>query len=78
MIFDYSKLRGRIIEKYGTYNAFAADFGISPSLLSRKLCNEIGFSREEIKRCANLLDFGLDEYGEYFFTEKVQDVRLSC
>lgn len=78
MIFDYSKLRGRIIEKFGTYSAFAEAFCITPSLLSRKLGNEVGFSREEIKRCATLLDFGLDEYGEYFFTEKVQDVRQSC
>lgn len=77
MVFDYSKLRGRIVEKYGTIGAFADDFGISRSLMSRKLNNEIGFSRPEIKRCGMLLGFDSTEYGTYFFDEKVQDVRLS-
>ncbi len=77
MVFDHSKLRGRIIEKYGTIGAFADDFGIARPLMSRKLNNEIGFSRQEILRCGMLLGFDSSEYGKYFFTEKVQDVRLS-
>ncbi len=37
MKFEYLKLRGRIIEKYGTIGAFADEVGISRTQMSKKL-----------------------------------------
>ena len=37
MAFNYSKLRGRIIEKYGSQSDFAKAFGCSDRTLSLKM-----------------------------------------
>ena len=34
MGFEYNKLRGRIVEKYGTQAKFAQELGISPTAMS--------------------------------------------
>ena len=34
---DYSKLRGRIVEKYGKYHVFADALGVSTHTLSNRL-----------------------------------------
>ena len=66
-MYDYSKLRGRIVEKYGTITAFAGVLGISKTTISLKLKNEIGFSRDDIVKWAELLKIPEDEYTLYFF-----------
>ena len=66
-MYDYSKLRGRIVEKYGTITAFARVLGISKTTVSLKLKNEIGFSRDDIVEWSELLDIPEEEYTLYFF-----------
>ena len=66
-MYDYSKLRGRIVEKYGTITAFAGTLGISKTTISLKLKNEIGFSRDDIVKWAELLAIPEEEYTLYFF-----------
>ena len=66
-MYDYSKLRGRIVEKYGTITAFAGVLGISKTTVSLKLKNEIGFSRDDIVEWSELLDIPEEEYTLYFF-----------
>lgn len=66
-MYDYSKLRGRIVEKYGTITAFAGVLGISKTTASLKLKNEIGFSRDDIVEWSELLDIPEEEYTLYFF-----------
>ena len=46
--FDYRRLKGRIIEKYGTFTAFAAATGQKKSNLSAKLHNNVRISFEEV------------------------------
>lgn len=70
MTYDYSKLIGRIVEKYGTRSAFAARLGISNKSLSSKLCNRIGFKQSEIRHTSELLDISDDDIGKYFFCER--------
>lgn len=72
MNFDYSKLRGRIREYYGTEASFAANLGIGRVSLSKRLNNELDFSRIEILRTRDLLNIPTEEIGDYFFKEKVQ------
>ena len=70
--FDYSKLRGRIREKYGTEDSFSDVIGLSNPALSSKLNNKVGFRSEEIERCCNLLEIPDHEIKLYFFTLKTK------
>lgn len=66
-MFHYNKLRGRIIEKYGTLKDFAANIGTSYVSVSKKICGKTGFSQEDIVKWSEYLDIKPDEYSIYFF-----------
>ena len=66
--FDYSKLRGRIVEKFGTQQAFAIDLGISDCSISTKLNGHSYFTQLEIAKAIKLLDISEEEVTSYFFT----------
>lgn len=72
MGFDYGKLRGRIIEKYGSCRAFGAAMGHSGVWVSTRLNNVVPWSTDEIKdACApDKLDIAPAEIPAYFFTPK--------
>lgn len=72
--FDYSKLRGRIREKYGKEGAFAEALGISPKSLSDWLNNKKYWKHEFISVAIELLEIPDSEVGAYFFTRLVQTV----
>lgn len=72
MVYDYSKLRGKIIEKFGNNSNFANKLGISERTLSLKLHNKIAFKQTEIDNAVNLLEIPITEIPEYFFAKKVQ------
>ena len=65
----YSKLRGRICEKFRTQGAFAEAIGISVSTLSAKLSGKVEWTRIEMKRTCDVLDIPLALVGDYFFTD---------
>lgn len=79
MAFDYSKLIGRIIEKYGTRSNFAKKYGISMNSLSSKLNNHTRFTADDIIKISskNFLDIPDMELKDYFFTEKVEKNRTN-
>jgi transcriptional regulator with XRE-family HTH domain len=56
MVWDYSKLRGKIKEKYGTQEAFASAIGISATSLSLKLNNEREFTQAEMNASIEALE----------------------
>ena len=74
-MFDYSKLIGRIVEKFGTRRAFAETIGISENSMSQKLSNKMAITTDDIKEWSKpeFLDIHCDEIGVYFFTLKVQE-----
>lgn len=72
MMFDYSKLRGRIVEKYGCQRNFAEAFPMSERTLSLKLNNLVFFKQPEIHRACQLLDIPNTDIPAYFFVFKVQ------
>ncbi len=72
MFFDYSKLAGRIREKFGTQKAFAKALGISEGALSLKMTGYHYFSQAEIGKAAMLLRLEPGTVTDYFFTEKVK------
>nr|WP_207746298.1 DUF739 family protein [Enterocloster bolteae] len=71
VVFDYSKLRGRIVEKYGTQRRFAMENQLSDRSMSLKLNNDIRLSQEEIMKWCELLDIDTQEIPVYFFAQKV-------
>ena len=66
-MYSYSKLKGRITEKYGTQAALAEALGISIVSVSKKLKGRTGFSQEDIEAWSALLDISKSEYPDYFF-----------
>lgn len=68
---EYRKLRGRIIEKYGTLNAFFETLDISRVQASKKINGNAGFSQDDIWDWCNRLDISTDEIGSFFYAHKV-------
>lgn len=67
MDYTYDKLRGRIIEKYGSQEKFAEVIGISSNSMSKKMNGKIGFSQKDIVKWSELLDIDKAEISSYFF-----------
>lgn len=71
MAFDFSKLKGKITEKYGSQQNFAKEYGISENSLSLKLTNKMRFTSDDIIKISDMLEIPKEEVGVYFFTIKV-------
>lgn len=67
MDFNYSKLKGRIVEKYGTQGKFADALGVHQLTVSRKLNGENSFSRNDILTWAEMLSIDRKDIVSYFF-----------
>lgn len=72
MTKDFSRLSGKIVEKYGTQYNFAIAIGLSERSLSQKLNNRVGWRDEEIERAIQLLGLDINDIPAYFFTKVVQ------
>ncbi|MBO6293311.1 MAG: DUF739 family protein [Selenomonas sp.] len=72
MSFNYAKLKGRIVEKYGSQAAFSKALGVSERTLSLKINNKIFFTQGEIKRASELLGIDMSNIDMYFFAQDVQ------
>lgn len=72
MCFDYSKLRGRIVEKLGSQRKLADRLGISKTVFSQKMTGNIRFTTDDITKISSILDIPSAEIGVYFFTPKVK------
>jgi hypothetical protein len=64
---NYAKLRGRIIEKFGSQSAFAAAMGWREALLSAKLNNKSEWAISESMKACELLEIPMSEAHQYFF-----------
>lgn len=69
--YEYGKLRGRIIEKFGTSGAFAKAFPMSERTLSLKMNSKRSWSQKQMARACELLEIAQHEMSDYFFTQKV-------
>ena len=66
--YDYSKLRGRIVEKKGNIKKFSSDLGISETSLSNKLNNKTSFTQDEILESIFILEIDNKCIKDYFFS----------
>lgn len=71
MVYDYSKLRGKIVEVFGSAREFAAAFPMSERALSLKMNGGRGWSQTQITRAMELLGISQDEIPAYFFVQRV-------
>lgn len=71
-MFEYSKLRGKIREFFGTEKEFAKALGISKTSLSAKLNGHVEFTQSEIASSVVLLEIPHDSIHILFFNEKVK------
>ena len=67
MAYEYPKLRGRIVEKFGSQEEFAKAIGRSTVYVSKKLNGRSAFSKASIELWAKALEIPHLEIGLYFF-----------
>lgn len=67
----FAKLRGRIVEIFGTQSKFAETIQVSEVTVINKLNGKYDFSLNDIVLWANALKIGKDEIGAYFFADKL-------
>lgn len=70
-LFDHSKLKGRIVEKYGTMKEFYSHLPYTPEMAFRKFKGKSGLSRTDILEWCEILDIPTEEIPAYFFALKV-------
>jgi hypothetical protein len=76
LVYDYSKLKGKIKEIFDTQEAFALAIGLSSRSLSLKLSSARGWKQEQIMNAIRVLGLTEDDIQPYFFTVKVQRCEL--
>ena len=67
MPYTYNKLRGRIVEKYGTQEKFAEALGMTKQGISLKMTGKTAFSQNDINRWCELLEIKTEQIADYFF-----------
>ena len=67
MGYDYSKLEGRIVEKFGTRENFAKSLGVTTKSISEKLNNKTIWKQPEISKAMELLSISGKDIESYFF-----------
>lgn len=73
MQFDYSKLRGKVVEKFGSLNGFSQAIEISNSTLSLLFNNRSKWNQETIMKAIKVLEISVEDIPVYFFAPKVQN-----
>lgn len=71
MIYDYSKLRGKMREAGYRQRDVGIAAGLTPTTYSLKLNNKGEFRQSEITAICDLLNISPDLIPAYFFTPKV-------
>lgn len=66
MSFNYDKLRGRIVEKYGSIAKFSADTRIDYAAVIRKMAGKTKFTQEDIVEWCRLLEIDINDASLYF------------
>lgn len=74
IVFDYSKLKGRIVEKYGSQKNFYKALGWNNSSLAMKLAGKTKFTIYEIPMLCEMLEIPIEQLGVYFFTQSTKEV----
>lgn len=74
MAFNYSKLKGRIVEIFGSQISFAKAMEWSERTLSLKLNGKVSWKQTDIAKAIRLLKLSDSDIQDYFFTMEVQNI----
>ena len=74
MAFNYSKLKGRIVEIFGSQISFAKAMEWSERTLSLKLNGKDSWKQTDITKAIRLLKLSDSDIQDYFFTMEVQNI----
>lgn len=74
-MFETNKLRGRMVEIFGSQTAFCETVGCSKSFVSLYLQGKTSLSQDTIAKWSKALDIPSDELDAYFFTPKVHETE---
>lgn len=74
-MYDTSKLRGRIVEKYGSQNEFASAVKRSVSFVSQYLNGHTDLDQNTISNWSAALDIAVEDIPIFFFTKKVHETE---
>jgi hypothetical protein len=77
MAFDYSKLKGKIVEKFGSQIMFSEAMDMSTRTMSLKLNGKRLWRQDEICKAIQLLELSDTDIQAYFFSQKVQRIELA-
>ncbi len=70
--FNYSKLKGKIVEMYGSQAKFAEVLDISSASLSKKMNGKTDWTQSEIMCACNHLLIDKSDVAAYFFSTEVK------
>ncbi len=74
MPFEYSKLRGKIVEKFGSIENFSIAMKITSTTMGLKLSNRSMWKQDEIIIACSLLEISKDSIPDYFFCRKTLEI----
>ena len=74
LAFNYSRLKGRIVEKFGNQKNFAKAMNWSEKTLSKKINGDVFWRQTDICKALRLLDLTVNDVQEYFFETEVQSI----
>lgn len=74
MSFNYNKLKGKIVECFGTQSSFAEAMEWSERTLSLKLSGKVPWKQTDILKAVSLLNLSENDIQDYFFNLKVQNI----
>lgn len=66
-MFEYKKLKGRIVERFGTIREFSRHVSASEQSISMKLHCKTGISQDDIIEWSGVLEIPRNNWAEYFF-----------
>lgn len=69
--YNLNKLKGKVVEIYGTQSSFAKALGVSEKTMTSKMNGNAYFTVPEISKAVKILGLSAADIQEYFFTEKV-------
>jgi len=74
MAFNYNKLRGKIVEIYGSQIEFAKAMKWSEKTLSLKLNGKVPWKQTDIMTAVQILGLSESDIQDYFFAVEVQNI----
>ena len=74
MAFNYNKLRGKIVEIYGSQIEFAKAMKWSEKTLSLKLNGRVPWKQTDIMTAVQILGLSESDIQDYFFAVEVQNI----